>query len=280
MELSLYAAIAIMAIAFLCEYMDSTLGMGYGTTMTPILLLFGFKPLEIVPSVLLSELVTGFLAGFFHHKEGNVFFSVKSFNPLRAVKKIRQSGLKESLRQGVSSHLRIVIILVSGSVLGAGLGAFTGKALPRFWVQFYIGVLVIAMGAVIFIYLDRQFKFSWAKLGLLGLIASFNKGLTGGGYGPLVASGQLLSGVSATNAVGITSLAEGITSLMGVAVYLSFEKGTVCWALAPFIILGAALSTPLSAKSVKLIGTKKLKIAMGVLTLILGFVTLIKLFAK
>ena len=58
--------ITIVIIAFFAEYIDSTLGMGYGTTLTPLLILFGFEPLQVVPAVLLSELVTGLLAGFTH----------------------------------------------------------------------------------------------------------------------------------------------------------------------------------------------------------------------
>ncbi len=56
---------------FFCELVDSTLGMGYGTTLTPVLLLLGYEPIEIVPAVLLSESVTGVLAGLFHHEFGN-----------------------------------------------------------------------------------------------------------------------------------------------------------------------------------------------------------------
>ena len=48
--------ITITVIAFFCEMVDSTLGMGYGTTLTPLLLVMGFEPLEIVPAVLFSEL--------------------------------------------------------------------------------------------------------------------------------------------------------------------------------------------------------------------------------
>jgi len=40
-------------------------------------------------------------------------------------------------------------------------------------------------------------------------------GLSGGGYGPLVTSGQVIFGVPAKSAVAITSLAEGITCLAG-----------------------------------------------------------------
>ena len=61
-------SIFIIIIAFFCEYIDSSLGMGYGTALTPILLIMGYTPLQIVPAVLLSELITGLSAAFFHHR--------------------------------------------------------------------------------------------------------------------------------------------------------------------------------------------------------------------
>ena len=47
---------AILVIALLCEYMDSTLGMGYGTTLTPLLLVLplGLDPLAVIPAILIS----------------------------------------------------------------------------------------------------------------------------------------------------------------------------------------------------------------------------------
>ena len=62
----------IVALAFVCELVDSSLGMGYGTTLAPLLLLVGYEPLDVVPAVLLSEFLTGVLAGVFHHEFGNV----------------------------------------------------------------------------------------------------------------------------------------------------------------------------------------------------------------
>ena len=67
-ELGLGFIIALIVTAFLCEYVDSTLGMGYGTILTPVLLAVGFNPLQIVPAVLLSELISGVLAGILHHR--------------------------------------------------------------------------------------------------------------------------------------------------------------------------------------------------------------------
>ncbi|MCK4721584.1 sulfite exporter TauE/SafE family protein, partial [bacterium] len=68
----------IALVALVCEYADSTLGMGYGTTLTPVLLLFGYEPLVVVPAILVSELITG-LSGAVSHKEaGNIDLSKNS----------------------------------------------------------------------------------------------------------------------------------------------------------------------------------------------------------
>ena len=112
-ELSLMTGICIVIIAFLAEYMDSTLGMGYGTTLTPLLLLLGFEPLQVVPAILLSELLTGLLAGFTHHSVGNVDFRPKTMNIGKILKALKELGIFESFNRGIPTHLKIVLLIVS-----------------------------------------------------------------------------------------------------------------------------------------------------------------------
>ncbi len=263
-------------LAFLCEYMDSTLGMGYGTTLTPIFLLLGFGPMQIVPVVLLSELASGLLAGFLHHREGNVNFKPKTTSVSVIVKKLKSLGYVESFKRGIPLHLKVALLLAVCSIFGTIVAVFVAVNIPKFWLKIYIGCLVTAMGVVILVCLGKEFKFSWKKIAFLGVIASFNKGMSGGGYGPVVTGGQILSGVDGKSAVGITSLAEGLTCLVGIITYVLVLKNPLDLKLAPWIIIGAVLSVPFSAKSVKFISTKKLKLTIAVLTIILGTFTLIK----
>ncbi len=100
--------------------------------------------------------------------------------------------------------------------------------------------------------------------------------VSGGGYGPVVTGGQILSGVESKSAVGITSLAEGLTCLVGVITYILISKNPLDWKLAPFIIVGAIFSVPFSVISVKKISIKKLKLAIAALTIVLGLFTIIK----
>jgi len=274
-ELALGMGITIVIIAFLAEYIDSTLGMGYGTILTPLLLIFGFNPLQVVPAVLLSELITGLLAGFTHHKAGNVNFKPKSTNIRYIIKKLKELGYAETFRRGVPIHLKIALVLAACSIIGTIAAVFIAVSISKFWLKLYIGVLVTVIGVVILFTLNKNYKFSWKKILGLGFIASFNKGLSGGGYGPVVTGGQLLSGVKGRNAVGITSLAEGLTCAVGVAAYF-LTKSIIDWRLAPYLIIGAVLSVPLSALTVKKMNTKKLTVIIGITTLFLGLFTIIQ----
>jgi uncharacterized membrane protein YfcA len=266
----------IPLLAFLCEFMDSTLGMGYGTTLTPVFMLLGFSPMQIVPVILLSELISGVSAGFFHHREGNVDFKPKTTNISIIRRKLRSLGYIESFKRGIPLNLKVALLLAACSIAGTVIAVFVAVNIPKFWLKLYIGCLVLSMGVIILICLNKEFKFSWYKITFLGLIASFNKGMSGGGYGPVVTGGQILSGVEGKSAVGITSLAEGLTCLVGVISYIFISKKPLDWKLAPWVIIGSVLSVPLSAKSVKIITAKKLKLAIAVLTIILGAFTIYK----
>ena len=244
----------ILFIAFICEYFDATLGMGYGTALTPVLLVIGLEPLQVVPAVLMSALVAGLFASFAHHKAGNVNFREKKI-------------------------LQVVLLLAVCSLVGAVIAVMVAVNLPAFYLKLYIGILVSAMGLLILWKRKAKAKFSRAKILVLGLLAAFNKGISGGGYGPLVTSGQILSGVDGKKAVGITSLAEGLTCIIAVAAFILFGESVIDWELAGFLTVGAVLSVPLSAFSVKKMQLENMATLIGAATLILGLFTLWELFA-
>jgi hypothetical protein len=243
----------IIFLAFVCEYIDSSLGMGYGTTLTPLLLIMGYNPLQIVPAVLLSELVTGLSAAFFHHRLKNSNFRIGAVD------------------------LKIALVMAGCSIFGTLAAVFVALNVSKFIIKLYIGILVFSMGILILTTLHRTFSFSWKKISSIGLLAAFNKGISGGGYGPLVTSGQILSGVDSKNAIGITSLAEGLTCLVGVVTYYAFTNHIVDWSLSPSLVLGAVLSVPLAAYTVKKFKRGPLRMIVGLATLMLGLVTLGKL---
>jgi len=237
--------------AHICEFFDSSLGMGYGTTLTPVLLLAGFEPQQVVPCVLLSELVTGISAGLMHQRDGNVDF-------------IRDR------------HARNTALLLSAlSLFGASAAVVLAVNVPKAWLNSIISGIVLVAGLAILATVRRRFRYRPGFILLLGAAAAFNKGLSGGGYGPLTTSGQVVSGLSSKQAVAITSLAESFTCLVGLTGYL-WSQGTLETALALPLTLGALLSVPMSTWTVRRVPEKRLKGAVGIATFLLGLLLLIK----
>ena len=259
--------------AFICEYVDSSLGMGYGTTLTPLLLLIGFNPLQVVPAILFSEFVTGILAAVFHHKLGNASFDFGK-DDKATISRLRFLGYLPRSEDAKVSYLLIVL-----GTLGVVSAVIFSLNVPKTILKLYIGLMIFFIGVYIIFKINKPSTFNWKNFSIIAVLSGFNKGVSGGGYGPLVTGGQVVTGRGAKNAVGSTSLAEGIICFVGFALYLLL-KGNIEWNLALPLLIGAVLSTPLSAITVKKIPERKMKLVIGVVTIILGVFTIFKLFLK
>jgi uncharacterized membrane protein YfcA len=244
--------VALFLFAFLAEFVDSSLGMGYGTTLTPVLLIMGFQTMDVVPAILFSEFLSGVTAGVLHHRLGNV-----------------------DLTRGTRSR-RVTDILAACSVAGTVAAVLLAVTLPAALVRGYIGVMIVGIGLFILLTSGRSLRFTWGRILGLGTIAAFNKGISGGGYGPLVTGGQVLVGVPEKNAVGITSLAEGMVCLVGLALYLLLE-GPLAWNLALPLAAGAMCSVPAATLTVKVLPEAMLRRSIGYATVYLGTLSLIKI---
>ncbi len=242
----------IGVIAFISEYLDSGLGMGYGTALAPILIIMGYEPLRVVPAILISQLFTDIAACISHHSLRNVDL------------KIHSTDFK------VASFLGLV------SVVGVIISVVVAIRIPKWLLTLYIGILVLAMGIIILVTIKRPMRFSWRKIAGISLLASFNKGISGGGYGPLVMGGQLISGINAKNAVGITAFAEAVTCLVGFIVYLISGKA-IDWKLTGTLVLFAIGAVPFAALTVKNVYSDRLKRYVGILIIILGLITIFKI---
>jgi len=269
--LTVFAFLMLVLLAFAAEYVDSSLGMGYGTSLTPILIALGWEPLQIVPVVLFTELLTGLSAAITHHIAGNVDLLPRK--PLKGVLAPEEQGKK------MTEALRVGLVIGSCSLVGTLIAVLVAIKLPGSWLKIYIGVLVTAMGLLILFTRKRQMAFSWKRIVGLSVLASFNKGMSGGGYGPGGSSGQILSGVKAKNAIAITSLAEALTCLVGFVAYF-MAKGWPGFQLLLPLTIGSLLSVPLSGVTVKRMKENNLRHVIGWVTLVLGLYTLYNIFFK
>lgn len=271
MEITVTLFVVVAILALLCEYMDASIGMGYGTTLTPLLLIIGFSPLKVVPAVLLGQLAGGLIGGFAHHRVGNISLDFRRDE--RLIKE-RLRGLGYLPR---SFDSKVIFILAVCGIVGALVGVFSAVNIPGVFLKTYIGVMVLAIGMVILIRGSRQSTFSWKGLIGVGLVSSFNKGISGGGYGPLVTGGQIISGRETRSSVGSTTLAEAIVCIVGFLGYVLI-KGNIFWILAAATSIGSVIAAPFAAITVRKVNTEKLRFAIGLATIVLGALTLAKTF--
>lgn len=243
----------LLALSFCSGMIDLSLGMGYGFTVTPVMLMLGFTPQEAVPAVLISSFVGGVSSSVWNHRLHNVDFNFKS------------------------QAFRIAAFTSGLGVLGAIVGVFISFNLPVRIVGLYIGLLVLASGTLVIVSKSLVSEFSWSKMMVISLIGSLNKGLTGSGFGPVITTGAMLSGIDEKASVSIQALSESSVSLVGFLAYLLMQ-GSVNYQVAATMSLGVLLASPLAARIISSIDGKILRMFVGVLALIIGSYTLWKYF--
>ena len=241
----------VLGAAFVTGFVDTCVGGGHGTLLTPILILLGFPATMVVPAILLSEIGIGILATIMNHRAGNIHLA--------------QDG----------QHRRVLMVLAVCSVVGSVVAVTAAMKLPARWVNLYIGLVVVAVGLLLLTGRRLGREFSMKRVAVVGTIAAFNKAISGGGYGPLLTSGQVLSGVCEKGAVSITPPARGLTGLISVALYFA-AKHTMDFALAAPLITGSLMAIPVAVYTVKVSESTFIRKAIVVATLVLGAVLVVK----
>lgn len=172
----------VLLLSLIMESVDSSIGMMYGTVLSPLLIAIGFDPKDVVPALVLSQAVGGVVASFQHHKYRNASFSWKS------------------------KDMKVSLIILSLGILAVLIGVLLGVKVNKTFLSLYIAILMLVMGLITLI--GVKFRFRWNRILVIGLVSSFNKALSGGGFGPIVTSGQIITGRSGKRSVGATTMSE------------------------------------------------------------------------
>ncbi|MFX0200561.1 MAG: sulfite exporter TauE/SafE family protein, partial [Candidatus Hodarchaeota archaeon] len=188
--------ILYLLIHFIGQYLDASIGLGYGTITAPLLLLLGVPPIYTVPAILLSKTVLGVLSGGIHQIAGNV-------------------------------QSKIVLSLTLTGVFGTLLGALISFFLPDRDVSVFIGIVLMVTGGLSLLNVVRGViigRYSQNKIRVYGFFAGFANGISGGGYGAISVTGLVSAGVDARVAVGSTVLSETVVALGGSCYTLLFYE--------------------------------------------------------
>ena len=249
--IELMRLLPLLLLSFCSGVIDLSLGMGYGFTVTPLMLMMGFTPQEAVPAVLVSSFVGGVSSSIWNQRLHNVDFDTKG------------------------KAFKIAAFTAGLGVIGAIVGVYVSFNLPQRIVGLYIGALVIASGALVIYSKNLISDFSWTRMVFISLIGSLNKGLTGSGFGPVITTGSMLSGISEKESVSIQALSESVVSLVGFLMYV-FMEGYVDYQVVTTMSLGVILASPLAARIVHRIDGKTLRILVGILAVVIGAYTIWK----
>ncbi len=239
--------VVIILAALLAALIDTSLGMCYGTILTPLLIISGYQPEVVVPAVLLSQLVVDISGGAIHTQ----------------------------VRNFTNKDLKVALFVAIPAASLAGLGAFSNLNLPNIVTKSYVGILVIFLG-LLTLY-GMKLRKSARGLVFISGIAGFNKGFMGGGFGPVVVSGQIIFNHDIRPSVAIGDIAEIPVCIVGLLVFALFSNLSfspifliVCIPALIGSFIGPCITMKISQKN----WAEKL---IGIVMLMLGVITILKL---
>ena len=147
--------------------------------------------------------------------------------------------------------------------------------------KIYVAILVLAMGFIGLIRLKiknmDKIIFKPKLFIAFSALAGFNKGIGGGGYGPVITMGQIFSGVYEKSATAIVSLAEALVSITGIFTFflISLAGVQLDLILLPSIFTGGFLAALLSPYLVRIMPNIIWKVIIPIYAIIMGIVSLL-----
>ncbi len=237
----------ILLVAFIAALIDTSLGMCYGTILAPILLIAGYSPEVAVPTILFSQLVVDIVGGLTHIK-------VKNFT---------------------RRDIKVALLVAIPATIFVSLGVFLNINLPRIITKACVGLIVTVLGLLLL--LGVKLRKTSKRLVFISGLAGFNKGFMGGGFGPVVVSGQVVLDHDVRPSVSIGDIAEAPVCIVGLLA--SAVLGNLSFLPIYLIVTIPALIASLIGPHITIkISKKYAEKAIGMTTLILGFITILKVF--
>lgn len=221
MDLVDSAFLAFVAVGFLAQLIDGTLGMAYGVASTTALTLLGVPPAVASANVHAAEVFTSAASGASHAAAGNIDW------PL---------------------FRRLAIAGSAGAVLGAILISFIDLDAARPLIAAYLFV----MGGVV---ISKAFRppgtpAAPGRVRLLGFAGGFADAAGGGGWGPIVVSNLISRGAAPAKVIGTVNLAEFAVTAAATLAFLA-ALGPTFGKAALGLLVGGMMAAPIAAIAVR-----------------------------
>ena len=146
-----------------------SVGRGHRAMLTPMLILFGCPSNTVVPAILSSEIGIGVFTTILNRRAGNI-----------------------RLARG-EPHRQALLVLSVCSLVGSVVAVTVVAKPSQKCVNLYVGLAIVPVDLILATGWGSTRGFSMRRVVILGTVAPFNKGISGG-YTPLLTCGQILSG--------------------------------------------------------------------------------------
>ncbi|MBN2125179.1 MAG: sulfite exporter TauE/SafE family protein [Deltaproteobacteria bacterium] len=237
----------VVALAMFFEFMDASAGMGFGTAITPLLLVIGFDPKQIVPAVMIQQGVAGLVGAFLHREFENVEWRLKP--------------MSETIK------LWLIIAVVGCAAVAFSITAvYAWFKVAKVWIKLYVACLLLMMGVISLYQARKDRPYRPGKMFGFAALAGFNKGIGGGGYGPVVTIGGLIAGVPVKSMLAVTAISEGTVSTFAILVWLALLSSgvTIDYILLPSMMLATMFSAVAAPYATRVFPEKMWKIVVPV----------------
>jgi len=243
----LHDLLICLAVGFLAQMIDGTLGMAYKVSTTTFLLSLGITPAVTSALTHFASTFTALFSGLSHFRLGNV--DRKLFEKL----------------------------LIPG-IIGGVVGAYILTELPSEKIKPFVAVYLILMGAIILLKALRELESRAIRTHIipLGLVGGFFDAIGGGGWGPIVTGTLMARGNCPRKAIGSVNAAEFFVALcQSIAFFITIGNLLIShWTRILGLLLGGVIAAPIAAYATKKIPIRPLMIIVGILIIALSLRTL------
>lgn len=249
--------LAVGLAGFAAQFVDGSLGMGYGVTSSTLLIAIGLTPAMASASVHLAEIGTSAASAFSHGKLGNVDKTV---------------------------FKRIAIPGAIGAFAGATVLTNLSTQAAKPWAS---GLLLV-LGVYVLIRFLRS-RVTVVKRGRpghrllipLGLVGGFVDATGGGGWGPVTTPALLATGRMAPNRViGTMNAAEFLVAVAASGGFLlGLGMSAIDWRILAPLLVGGVLAAPLAAWVTHRLPMRITGVTVGGMIIFTNALTLLKAFA-
>ena len=257
----------VILIIFVFDLLDSSAGQGLGTISAPLLLMLGFSAYQVIPSLVIVAAMSGLVSGWFHHEFQNVHYSLK--------KPLNDETKTVLFTAGVGSMMIATSVILVHYFIQP----------PDFILSLYITITVILMGLLGLVRVKKgteDYKYRPKFIVTFAAIAGFNKGVGGGGYGPVLVMGNVLSGIYEKTAAALTQTTEGIVSTVGAVCFFTLAfmdpNTRIDFLLLPSMFTGSFFASVLAPYILRVLPNKIWKILIPTYAFSIGVYFVIRLF--